>query len=152
MPMASTATTAANPVAGTYQTYLSVRPTVGAPFGTPAPIPELSTPTRSTVDGFLSADGLTLFFSTQMVSSTDGGTSANDAGAADAGAAATKADLFVAWRRSTHAPFSVVQPLDDLNTPDDERDPWLSPDGSTLYFTSDRSGALNIYTAHVRPR
>ncbi len=49
-------------------------------------------------------------------------------------------------------PFSVTQPLDDLNTAGDERDPWLSPDGHTLYFTSDRSGVLQIYTAQVAPR
>jgi Tol biopolymer transport system component len=58
----------------------------------------------------------------------------------------------VAWRRSTNEAFSVTQPLSDLNTPADERDPWLSPDGTTLYFTSDRGGILNIYTARVQPR
>ena len=46
----------------------------------------------------------------------------------------------------------MTHPLDDLNTPGDERDPWLTPDGKTLYFTSDRDGALNIYTAAVKPR
>ena len=46
----------------------------------------------------------------------------------------------------------MSQPLDDLNTAGDERDPWLTPDGKTLYFTSDRDGALNIYTALVKPR
>jgi Tol biopolymer transport system component len=44
------------------------------------------------------------------------------------------------------------QALDDLNTPGDERDPWLTADGTTLYFTSDRGGALNIYPAAVKPR
>ena len=61
-------------------------------------------------------------------------------------------DLFVAWRLSTSEPFSLSQPLDDLNTAADERDPWLSPDGKTLYFTSDRGGVLSIYTAAVKPR
>ena len=62
------------------------------------------------------------------------------------------ADLFVAFRRSTSEPFSATFPLDDLNTGGDERDPWLTPDGKTLYFTSDRDGALSIYTAAVKPR
>ena len=60
------------------------------------------------------------------------------------------ADLFVAPRRSVDEEFGSYLPLDDLNTPGDERDPWLTPDGKTLYFTSDRDGALNIYTAAVR--
>jgi Tol biopolymer transport system component len=62
------------------------------------------------------------------------------------------ADLYVAWRQSVNDAFSVTQPLGDLNTPGDERDPWLTPDGKTLYFTSDRDGTLNIYTAVVKPR
>jgi hypothetical protein len=101
-------------------------------------------PGLATVDGFLTDDGLTLFFSRSPA------TSATDAGG-DAGAAA-KADLFVAFRRSTAEGFQVTQPLDDLNTPADERDPWLTPDGKTLYFTSDRDGVLTIYTAAVLPR
>jgi hypothetical protein len=71
----------------------------------------------------------------------------------DGGVLLPTADLFVAWRRSTSETFSgAQQPLDDLNTPGDERDPWLTPDGKTLYFTSDRDGFLSIYTAAVKPR
>jgi len=135
MPMASTRPADANP-SGAYQTYLAARPAQGAPFAAPVPIPELDSPEGSTVDGCLTDDGLTLFFSA---------TPAGDAGAGDA-------DLFVAWRRAPGEPFSFKQPLDDLNTPGDERDPWLTPDGKTLYFTSDRNGVLSIYTAPVLPR
>jgi len=136
MPMASTRPAAGNP-SGTYQTYLTARAGPGAPFGAPAAIPELDYTNRSTVDGFLTDDGLTVFFSSSPAG-------------ADGGAAS--ADLYVAWRRSTAESFSVTQPLDDLNTAADERDPWLSADGRTLYFTSDRSGVLQIYTALVQPR
>jgi hypothetical protein len=135
MPMASTRPADTDP-SGSYQTYLAARPAEGAPFAAPVPIPELDSPDGSTVDGCLTDDGLTLFFS-----ATPG---------ADGGAGA--ADLYVAWRRATNEPFSFKQPLDDLNTPHDERDPWLTPDGKTLYFTSDRDGVLNIYTAPVLPR
>jgi hypothetical protein len=146
MPMASTKLTAANPLPGNYQTYLAARATPGAPFGAPAAIPELDYADRSTVDACLTDDGLTLFFSSAPVpvAGADGG-SVSDTGG-------PKADLFVAWRRSTDEPFSATQPLDDLNTPADERDPWLAPDGTKLYFTSDRGGTLNIYTAAVKPR
>ena len=143
MPMASTHTTSANPTAGNYQTYLAARAAASAPFGVPAPIPELSYADRSTVDGCLTDDGLTLFFSSTPLAPADGG-------AADAGAPTS--DLFVASRRALGEPFSTPQALDDLDTAADERDPWLTPDGTTLYFTSDRGGALNIYTALVQPR
>ena len=135
MPLASTFESPLN-----YQTYLSARPGAGAPFGAPALIAELAHDDRSTVDAFLSDDGLTLFYA-----------SAANAIQPDGGASVT-ADLYVAWRLSTSETFSVTQPLEDLNTPADERDPWLTPDGRTLYFTSDRDGVLSIYTAAVKPR
>jgi hypothetical protein len=135
MPLASTLASPLN-----YQTYLSARPGVGSPFGDPALIAELAHDDRSTVDAFLTDDGLTLFYA-----------SAPNAIPPDGGSVLT-ADLYVAWRRSTSEAFSVTQPLDDLNTAADERDPWLTPDGRTLYFTSDRGGVLSIYTAAVKPR
>jgi hypothetical protein len=158
MPMASTNATGTSPAAGgNYQTYLAARPTTGAPFGAPVAIPEFEYTDRSTVDSFLTDDGLTMFFSSAPLgAAADAALAAADAGKADAGktadGGAANSDLFVAWRLSTSAPFSNWQPLDDLNTVADERDPWLSPDGETLYFTSDRSGVLSIYTAAVKPR
>jgi hypothetical protein len=128
-----------------YQTYLAARSAVGAPFGAPALISELAFPDRSTVDGSLTDDGLTLFFSSTPVSRVPDGGVPTDA-------AVPTGDLYVAWRRSTNEPFSETQPLGDLNTPADERDPWLSPDGKLLYFTSDRGGVLSIYVASVDPR
>lgn len=167
MPMASTKMNASNPSTGNYQTYLASRSSLGAPFGVPVAIPELASPDSSTVDGFLTDDGLTLFFSSApLPAQTDGGAgggagadggAGKDAGrsgdaAADGGATVPKSDLYVAWRLSTTEPFGMKQPLTDLNTPADERDPWLSPDGTTLYFTSDRSGVLNIYSVQVKKR
>jgi WD40-like Beta Propeller Repeat len=155
--MSSTKTTGANPSSTTYQIYLATRPTPGEAFGAPVAISELNHPDGSTVDGFLTDDGLTMFFSSAPVAeSADAAVPASDGGKTDAGktadAGVANSDLFVAWRRSTSGPFSFTQPLDDLNTAADERDPWLSPDGRTLYFTSDRGGVLNIYTAAVMPR
>ena len=113
---------------GAYQTFLAARPTPGEPFAPPVEIPELTFAGSTTVDGSLSDDGLTLFFA---FSPTGG-----------------KLDLYVAWRRTTSAPFSLYVPLDELNTPGDDRDPWLSPDGKTFYFTSDRgNGVSEIYEA-----
>jgi hypothetical protein len=139
MPLSSKTATAAF-----YETFFARRASEGSAFATPVLVSELVYPDRSTVDGFLSDDGLTLFFSSAPLAA------AADGAAGDAGAAT--ADLYVAFRRSADEPFEAAQPLDDLNTPGDERDPFLTPDGKTLYFTSDRDGALNIYTASVKPR
>jgi hypothetical protein len=145
-----------------YQTYLAARPNTGAPFAAPVPIPNLDYTDSSTVDGFLTDDGLTMFFSSAPVTPPADAATPVDAGKVDAGrtvdagkggdAGAASSDLFVAFRRSTSEDFVETETLTDLNTPADERDPWLSPDGTTLYFTSDRGGVLNIYTAHVQPR
>jgi len=105
---------------------------------------ELAFSDRTPVDGFLTDDGLTLFYSSSpLVYPADAGPRPGDASAntLDGGPVPT-ADLFFAIRRSTSDPFDFWQPLDDLNTGGDERDPWLTPDGKTL----------NIYTAAVLPR
>jgi len=38
-------------------------------------------------------------------------------------------------------------PLTTLNSPDGETDPFLTPDGLTIYFASDRGGERAVYTA-----
>jgi hypothetical protein len=137
-----------------YQTFLATRASTGAPFGKPVLVSELAYTDRTTVDGFLTDDGLTLFYSSSPLQyPADAGPRPGDASANTIdGGPVPSADLFVAFRRSTSEPFSATFPLDDLNTGVDERDPWLTPDGKTLYFTSDRDGALSIYTAAVKPR
>jgi hypothetical protein len=114
-----------------YWTYFSARATEAGAFGALVPIRELSFTDQSTVDAFLTDDGLTLFYS-----------SSPPEGAGD---------LFVASRRTTSDPFTLSAPVDDLNTPThSERDPWLSPDGQTFFFTSDRGGLLQIYQASAK--
>jgi hypothetical protein len=117
--------------AGVYHTFLSARASGSGPFGPVQPLPELVFADKSTVDAFLTDDGLTMLFS----SSPTGG----------------PGDIYEAWRRSTTEPFAMYAPLDDLNTASDDRDPWLTPDGTRLYFASDRSGVLTIYEAAVLP-
>jgi hypothetical protein len=123
MPMASERD---NPSGG-YQTYLAVRPGVDRPFGAPAIVSELAAADTSIADAFLTNDGLTLLYAFAPPG--------------------REPDLFVAWRASTADRFSLATPLTDLNTAADERDPWLSPDGTSFYFSSNRSGVLQIYEA-----
>ena len=144
--MASTRITPANMTDGNYQTYWARRPNAAGVFAAPVPISELDYRDRSTVDAFLTDDRLTMFFS-----STPALASEADGGGQDGGQA-TSADLYVAFRRTTDEAFATTQALTDLNTSFDERDPWLSPDGSLLYFSSERDGELNIYRVPVLPR
>lgn len=95
----------------------------------PQPVPELTYDRASTVDAFLTDDGLTVFYVN--------------------GPAFGPADIFVASRRSTKEAFADVLPLDGINTASDERDPWLSDDGESFFFSSDRSGQYEIYEAGV---
>jgi Tol biopolymer transport system component len=113
-----------------YQVLFATRSDASTELGEPVPVPELSFPEESTVDGFLTDDGLTLFYVT--------------------GPSFGAADLFVAFRRTVDDPFEHHTPLEDLTTEDDERDPWLSPDGRELFFASDRSGRYEIYVAKAR--
>jgi len=125
MPMASE-----RDVTGGYRTFLAVRPDVNQPFDGMVLVAGL-VGGDILADAFLSDDGLTMFYA-----------------AASGGA---KPDMYVAWRASTADRFSLPTPLTDLNTAADERDPWLSPDGTLFYFTSDRgNGVLQIYEATAR--
>lgn len=113
-----------------YLTYLAVRSSDESTFDEPVLRPELIAEGKNVADGFLTHDGLTLYFAR----------SADDSG-----------DLFVARRSTTNEPFGEAIPLETINTPYDDRDPWLSPDGTQLYFSSDRDnpGTLNIYHARL---
>jgi hypothetical protein len=55
------------------------------------------------------------------------------------------ADIHLATRRSTDDPFDDLHPLSELNSSENEQDPWLSEDLRHIYFVSRRSGDLEIY-------
>ena len=100
-------------------------------FGEPVLQEQLAGADVSIVDGFLTQDGLTLVFKYEAP---------DDPG-----------QLYWSTRTSLNAPFVGATPLPgvDVNTDEhDERDPWLSPDGTILYFASDREDdTMNIYRA-----
>jgi OOP family OmpA-OmpF porin len=112
-----------------YQTFLAARPATAQPFGTPTMVAGLASEQDAVADGFLTGDGLTLFYSVTPPDQSP--------------------DLFMATRPSTAAPFSQPTSLTQLNTDGEERDPWLSPDGATFFFSSDRGGNLQIYEVAV---
>jgi hypothetical protein len=97
-----------------YDLYLSQRDSTDVPW----PVPALLGVAPLVSNGLdahpvLSPDLLTLYF----YSSRDGTN-----------------DLFVARRASPIAPFDAPVPIAELNTPDFESAPWVSPDGRDIYF------------------
>jgi WD40-like Beta Propeller Repeat len=119
-----------------YQIYFATRASSDAAWGEPskALLGSVDSDAFQSADGFLSHDGLELYFS----STRDG--------------EHKDSDLFVARRANLDAPFGEPEALSDLNDPDpstpsEERMPWLSPDGSKLYFVSDHSGQYTLYLA-----
>ena len=114
---------------GLYHTYFATRASLAADFGTPALLDELVFEGRSTVDGFLSEDGLTLFYASSVEQN--------------------QSDLFVVTRPSVTSDFGTPAPLADVNTSGDERDPWVSPDGKTLFFAAYNDGDRDLFTAQL---
>lgn len=114
---------------GLFHTYLASRSSTSAAFEAPQLISELVFDERSTVDGFLTADGLMLFYA----SST----------------AENASDLYVVTRPGADMPFGEPVPLSEVNSPNDERDPWVSPDGKTLFFAAYNDGDRDLFTAQV---
>jgi len=106
------------------------RATRGSPsddFGQPQLVSELSSP--SDEGGLtLSSDGLEVI----LASNRPGGPGGRD--------------LYIAARASQSEPFSSPQLLVALDSAENEIDPAFSPDGSELYFASNRGGGdSNIY-------
>lgn len=112
------------PEGDTYHLYLATRETEQGNFGTPSLIEPLLRDDYGSVDGFVTWDGKYLLF------------------------AYTKdelGDLFIAPRNDSG--FTEPLPLSDINTEFDERDPWVSADGTQIFFASDRDETLRIYQA-----
>lgn len=118
-----------------HQIYFAQRDSEDSPWREPAQdfLGTINSPDYESVDGFLTDNGLTLYFS-----STRAGT----------------ADLYRAHRASLDAPFGEPQALEGIgiNSPDsDERDPWLLESHQQLFFSSNRSEVYEIYTAVQAP-
>jgi hypothetical protein len=134
-----------------YRTYFASRASTTSPFETPEPVAELTFDNATTMDAFLSNDGLTLLYASgPIVEANEAGISAAvDGGTSDAATPTQSADLFMARREKITDAFSGFTPIALLNTFFDERDPWMSEDKTQFYFSSDRGGNMNIYTCDV---
>lgn len=103
------------------------RPSATVAFGSPIPIPELDS---GTYDGsmFVSSDERVVYFHSDRVS-------------------AAERAIYRASRANAGDPFGAPVRLTELDMTGKEEDPWLSPDGHVLYFSSNTSGQYDIYTA-----
>ena len=54
-------------------------------------------------------------------------------------------EVYAATRASAADPFSPPAPIAELSNAGNDTDPWISPDGRTLYFTSDRDGTQRLW-------
>jgi hypothetical protein len=117
-----------------YQIYLATRPAADQSWQSVSQelLANINSPRFESADGFLTEDGLTLYFSSTRIADQQG-------------------DLFVAQRTTLQAAFGVPRALADLNTDADERDPWLSADGRRLYFSSNRGGQYALYVSVHAP-
>jgi hypothetical protein len=110
-----------------FQTFFTSRASADSAWQAPSELTEVDTADIDT-DGFLTDDQLVLYFSSDRSVIGD-------------------QDLYVAVRGAAQSPFTSFVPIAELNTTYQERDPWVSRDRLEIYFSSDRSGSLQIYRA-----
>lgn len=116
---------------GVSQTFLAVRPSVGADFVSVEPLADLWVTGASMDDAQLTRDGRVLFFRRAVLGEPG--------------------DLFISWRASDADPFAPPVPLDAINSPADDRDPFLSADEIRFFFSSDRRDGvtLDVYATNI---
>lgn len=84
----------------------------------------LSGTTGNDISNFLTADCNTAYFASSRSGTTQ---------------------VYTATRSAASSPWSAVVELEtELGAATDNEDPWLSPDGRTIYFASERFGGTNV--------
>lgn len=99
--------------------YIATRTAPNATWSAPATLASVNS-TYNDFSPMLSADKLQLYF--------------------DSGRNGVDEDLYVASRTSTSDPFDTPVPITELDTTQNETDPWISPDNRHLFF--ERGGTL----------
>jgi Tol biopolymer transport system component len=108
--------------------FTAVRASRVEDWGAIAPVAGLGATDRD-ASPFIRTDALTLFFQSRRV----GGRGS--------------IDIWFTTRPSAAAPFTAPTNVAELNGPSLDSDPWLSPDGRTMFFASDRNGTQDIWMA-----
>jgi hypothetical protein len=103
------------------------RGSTALPFNAPVPVTELNT-ASSDVSPCFTVDALRIYFS----STRPGGLG--------------NYDIWTATRPNWSSPFGTPTPVTELNTPNQELDAHVTPDGLVIFFSSDRPGGLSFDT------
>ncbi|MBI4583994.1 MAG: protein kinase [Planctomycetes bacterium] len=123
-----------------FDIYMMTRERRDEPFGPPNPLAELNTLYDESM-GSATADGLEIYFQSNRPGTV--------------GDKNELRDIWVARRERTADELGNRVPFgkphnnlgSEINTRFSEKNPWIAPDGMTLYFTSDRSGRGSVYVA-----
>jgi hypothetical protein len=102
-------------------------------FEPPAVVAELSTTARD-YQPVLSDDGLIIYWGSRRMDKNAG-----------------NADIWVATRSDTNAPFGNLRNVEELNSTADDVPSWLSPDACRLYMVSGRSTRYQLLVASRAP-
>jgi Tol biopolymer transport system component len=113
---------------GSQDIFSVTRANRGAAWGTPAPVPNINSPTQET-SSVMTPDGLVIVMTSQR------GTS-------------NSSDLFTSVRSSPTGAWATPIEQTALTTATHEGSPFLSADGLTIYFDSDKTGNNDLYYAH----
>jgi Tol biopolymer transport system component len=114
--------------AGAAALYVTIRTDTGSSFGNVTLLNNVNS-TSTQYDPSVTGNGLTLAFRSDH--------------AADAG----RDDLYWASRATVGSDFSAVAPISNLNSPSNDVQPFMTPSGAEIYFSSDRTGDYDIYRA-----
>jgi hypothetical protein len=110
---------------GHFDLFQATRPTRQDPFGAPTPLDPLNEPSAWTGAMTVTGNGLTAYYHRGL------GTY----------------DIYMAKRTSAADAFGAGVPVSSLNSAADEEFPFVIPDGSAVYFSSNWSGGHDIYVA-----
>lgn len=161
--------------AGGYDVYVSARQNRGQPFGNPVRLGELASATDDVTPTTFTTGALVMYLSSVRTGTLDlfRTTRASRTAAwampvlvAELQTSGTETeptltpgdtlmilsgdgpggrDLYMTTRTSPSDPWDTPVPIVELNTAFSEEDPWLSPDGRTLVFASNRGGSYDLY-------
>lgn len=110
--------------------YVTTRASIDADFSNPTVVANVNGATTGEYHPTVTADGLTMYLSTNQAGSLNG-----------------SLDVFVATRPSTSVDFSKPVPVAAVNSDVPERGTYVMPDGHALYFSRQSPGAEAIYRA-----
>lgn len=118
------------PTQGQHDLWHATRAATDQPFDAPTPLTELASPGMDHWPT-LSADGLVIYFSSDRSGDYE---------------------IYRARRDAPGSPFGPPEPVDELNTDVLDGDPFLTPDGTTMYFISSRVGSTGPPDLYVATR